>query len=137
MNGILPAPLSFGRVFVVLVCGLAATGLLGSEARAAGALDERVRQLATVETQRETLEQIRDAADPAFAGVLQALMEGALYRWSDRLMILLKTLFKISEIGMDLSRLEKDLGGSTPDHDDARNLVISLKFFNIGNDLLG
>ncbi len=50
-----------------------------------------IRDLATPQKQRETLERIRDRADPAFKGVLKALQDGALYRWKGRFLILDET----------------------------------------------
>ncbi|MDE0207416.1 MAG: hypothetical protein OXP66_15495, partial [Candidatus Tectomicrobia bacterium] len=43
--------------------------------------------LAAPDTQRATLERIRDLADPAFRELLQALKEGALYSWPQGLLI--------------------------------------------------
>jgi urea transport system permease protein len=47
----------------------------------------QLRALTAAETQRAALEQLRAAADPSLRGVLQALKEGALYTWRDRLLI--------------------------------------------------
>jgi urea transport system permease protein len=57
----------------------------------ASSLADYAAALATADTQRETLVQIRDLADPALKGVLLALKEGALYRWQDKLLVLDET----------------------------------------------
>jgi urea transport system permease protein len=53
----------------------------------AATLPLNARELATPATQRHTLEQLLEQADPALQGVLQALKEGALYRWQEQLLI--------------------------------------------------
>ena len=62
-------------------------GLLSNAALAADTSADYAQDLATSATQRATLEQIRDFADPAFRDVLQALKEGALYSWPQGLLI--------------------------------------------------
>lgn len=58
-------------------------------------VDTLARALATVEQQRQTLEHMRDRADPAFKALLTALKEGALYVWQGQLLILDETgIFK-------------------------------------------
>jgi urea transport system permease protein len=52
------------------------------------ALQELAGALASAEHQRQALEQLRDAADPAYREVLVALKEGALYTWQGRFLIL-------------------------------------------------
>src|ERR671923_1454402 len=54
----------------------------------AASLDAHATALATAEQQRQTLEQMRELADPAYKGLLIALKEGALYTWQGRLLIL-------------------------------------------------
>jgi urea transport system permease protein len=75
--------------FIVLLILLPSL-LLGSGTSGYAAVAEHTAQLkalTVVETQRAALEHLRDAADPSLRGVLQALKEGALYTWHDRLLI--------------------------------------------------
>src|SRR5262249_58801542 len=48
-----------------------------------------VLELTAPDQQREALMQIRDRADPAWKGVLQALKEGALYLWKGETLLIL------------------------------------------------
>src|SRR5262245_9557768 len=45
--------------------------------------------LTTPAKQRTVLFQLRDLADPALQGVLQALKEGVLYLWQDEILLIL------------------------------------------------
>jgi len=86
------------RPWPIFVGWLLFSGL--SFGRAGAAPPEAIiRDLATPKKQREALERIRDLADPAFRGVLQALQDGALYRWRGRFLIL------------DETGTSRDLGG--------------------------
>ena len=71
--------------FLLLVC--CTGGLLSNAAVAADTPADYAQDLVAPATQRATLERIRDLADPAFRGVLQALKEGALYSWPEGLLI--------------------------------------------------
>ena len=71
--------------FLLVVC--CAGGALPNASVAADTPADYAQDLATLATQRATLEQIRDLADPAFRGLLQALKEGALYSWSEGFLI--------------------------------------------------
>jgi urea transport system permease protein len=53
----------------------------------AASLEDYARRLATPAQQREALEQFGALADPALQGLLQALKEGALYSWQEKLLI--------------------------------------------------
>lgn len=75
------------RTFVLLLLWLAMGALIARGAGAASQADF-ASALATLRMQREALVQIRDLGDPAWKGILQALKEGALYKWKDRLLIL-------------------------------------------------
>ncbi len=88
------------KTCALLLCWLAIGASLAGGAVAAP-LEDYARALAVPATQRETLIQIRDLADPAWNGVLQALKEGALYSWKGQLLIL------------DESGTFKELGGKT------------------------
>jgi urea transport system permease protein len=67
----------------------------------AAALEADAAALASTDQQRQTLEQIRELADPSFKAVLIALKEGALYTWQGTLLIL------------DDSGVFKDLAGQS------------------------
>lgn len=71
--------------FLLVVC--CAGGALPNASVAADTPADYAQDLATLATQRATLEHIRDLADPAFRGLLQALKEGALYRWPEGFLI--------------------------------------------------
>ena len=71
--------------FLLVVC--CAGGALPNASVAADTPADYAQDLATLATQRATLEQIRDLADPAFRGLLQALKEGALYSWPEGFLI--------------------------------------------------
>ncbi len=75
------------RLLALLLVMCCAGGVLPNAGRAADTPADYARDLATPATQRATLEQIRDLADPAFSGLLQALKEGALYSWPEGLLI--------------------------------------------------
>lgn len=73
----------------VLLCGyvvLAALGVAVTDAAAPRAL---LMDLTVPEKQREALLQLRDLADPALKGVLQALKEDALYLWQGETLLIL------------------------------------------------
>jgi urea transport system permease protein len=70
----------------LLLCCLVVCLLAVGQAGAA-ALEDYARDLATPTQQRAALEQLVTLADPAVQGVLQALKEGALYRWQDKVLI--------------------------------------------------
>ena len=76
------------RGWKALACALALGGLLAVRAEAGSPAERWVEALGTPGTQRETLERIRDLADPAWKGILEALKEGALYRWQGTFYIL-------------------------------------------------
>ncbi|MBI3330006.1 MAG: urea ABC transporter permease subunit UrtB [Nitrospinae bacterium] len=86
------------RTCVLVLCWLAIGDSFAGRAVAAS-LEDFARALATPDTQGQALAHIRDLADPAWKGVLQALKEGALYSWKGQLLIL------------DESGTFKDLGG--------------------------
>ncbi|MEE9146424.1 MAG: urea ABC transporter permease subunit UrtB [Candidatus Tectomicrobia bacterium] len=50
-------------------------------------LKAQARDLATASTQRQALTRLRHLADPSVKGLLQALQQGALYRWQETLFI--------------------------------------------------
>jgi len=70
----------------LLLCCLAVSVLAVGRAGAAS-LEDYAQDLATPAQQRATLEQLVTLADPAAQGLLQALKEGALYRWQEKLLI--------------------------------------------------
>ena len=72
-------------LFLITVCWTA--GALCGAPAAAQTPADYAQDLAAPETQRATLERIRDLADPAFRELLQALKEGALYSWPEGLLI--------------------------------------------------
>jgi urea transport system permease protein len=75
------------RVLTFLLAICCASGTMSAMPVAAETPADHARDLAASATQRATLEQIRDLADPAFRGLLQALKEGALYSWPEGLLI--------------------------------------------------
>lgn len=74
------------RILTLLLLACCA-GALPNATVSADSPADYARDLATPATQRATLEQIRDLADPAFRDILQALKEGALYSWPQGLLI--------------------------------------------------
>ncbi|MGE3537103.1 MAG: urea ABC transporter permease subunit UrtB [Candidatus Tectimicrobiota bacterium] len=75
-----------------LLCLWACLLLLGLYAAGHSAAAESralMLELAQPSQQREALLRMRDLADPAFYGVLQALKEGALYLWKDNILLIL------------------------------------------------
>jgi urea transport system permease protein len=70
----------------LLLCCLAMSMFAIGQARAAS-LEDYAQDLATPVQQRAALEQLVTLADPAAQGLLQALKEGALYRWQEKLLI--------------------------------------------------
>lgn len=74
------------RILTLLLLACCA-GALPNATVSADAPADYARDLAAPATQRATLEQIRDLADPAFRDLLQALKEGALYSWPEGLLI--------------------------------------------------
>ena len=75
---------------LVLLCGWLAVGTLWGQALADAALPHAlIMDLATPAKQRAALVQLRDLADPALKGVLQALKEGALYLWQGETLLIL------------------------------------------------
>ncbi len=75
------------RILAFLLVLYCAGGLLPDATVAADTPADYAQDLVAPATQRATLERIRDLADPAFRGVLQALKEGALYSWPEGLLI--------------------------------------------------
>ena len=75
------------RVLSFLLAVCCAGGALSVAPVAAATPADYAQDLAAAATQRATLERIRDLADPAFRDLLQALKEGALYRWPEGLLI--------------------------------------------------
>jgi urea transport system permease protein len=73
--------------WVLLFLCLALGGLCARPTQAASVADY-VTALAAIDTQRETLVQVRDLADPALQTVLRALKDGALYRWQGKILLL-------------------------------------------------
>lgn len=75
------------RVLTFLLAVYWAGGIMSVVPVAAETPADYAQDLAAAATQRATLEQIRDLADPAFRDLLQALKEGALYSWPEGLLI--------------------------------------------------
>ena len=75
------------RILAFLLVLYCAGGLLPDATVAADTPADYAQDLVAPATQRATLERIRDLANPAFRGVLQALKEGALYSWPEGLLI--------------------------------------------------
>ena len=75
------------RILTLLLVVSGTLGALPNLAVAADTPADYAHDLAAPATQRSTLEQIRDLADPAFRDLLQALKEGALYSWPEGLLI--------------------------------------------------
>ncbi|MBI4641407.1 MAG: urea ABC transporter permease subunit UrtB [Candidatus Tectomicrobia bacterium] len=73
--------------WIFLLSCLALSGLFTGQA-GASSLEAYASNLATASKQHETLEQIRNLADPALKGLLQAIKEGALYSWQGKFLIL-------------------------------------------------
>src|SRR5436190_15874063 len=74
---------------LVLLCSWLALGALGARQTDAAPPHALVMDLATPARQRAALVQLRDLADPALQGVLQALKEGALYLWQGETLLIL------------------------------------------------
>jgi len=74
---------------LVLLCGCLAIGTLGVERTDAAAPHALVMDLVAPDKQREALMQMRNLAEPALQGVLQALKEGALYLWKGETLLIL------------------------------------------------
>src|SRR5215468_12775955 len=73
---------------VLLGCWLA-LGTVGAGLAEAAPPHALLMDLSTPAKQRAALLQLRDLADPALKGVLQALKEGALYLWQDETLLIL------------------------------------------------
>jgi urea transport system permease protein len=74
---------------LVLLCGWLVVGAAGVVPADAALPHPLVMDLATPARQRAALVQLRDLADPALQGVLQALKEGALYLWQGETLLIL------------------------------------------------
>lgn len=74
---------------LVLLCGCLALAALSVGSADAAVPQALIMDLATPDKQRETLIQLRDLADPALKGVLQALKEDALYLWKAETLLIL------------------------------------------------
>src|SRR6266849_6054752 len=73
---------------VLLGCWLA-LGTVGAGLAEAALPYALIMDLTTPAKQRTALLQLRDLADPALKGVLQALKEGALYLWKEETLLIL------------------------------------------------
>src|SRR5262245_26405101 len=73
---------------VFLGCWLA-LGTVGARLAEAAPPHALLMELTTPAKQRPALLQLRDLADPALQGVLQALKEGALYLWKEETLLIL------------------------------------------------
>src|SRR5919199_6884155 len=73
----------------ILLCSCLAIGALSVRPAAAALPQALVLELTAPDQQREALMQLRDRADPALQGVLQALKEGALYLWKGETLLIL------------------------------------------------
>src|SRR5437867_5588430 len=73
---------------VLLGCWLA-LGTVGTRLAEAALPHALIMDLTTPAKQRTALLQLRDLADPALQGVLQALKEGALYLWKEETLLIL------------------------------------------------
>jgi urea transport system permease protein len=71
----------------VLLVGCLALGACAASHALAAVLATDISDLATPATQRIALERMLQQVDPAWRNVLQALKEGALYRWQDTLLV--------------------------------------------------
>ena len=74
---------------LVLLCCWLALGTFGAGLTEAAPPHALIMDLTTPARQRAALLQLRDLADPALKGVLQALKEGALYLWKDETLLIL------------------------------------------------
>ena len=92
---------------LVLLCGWLAVGASGGAVADAALPHPLVMDLATPARQRAALVQLRDLADPALKGVLQALKEGALYLWQG------ETLLILTDAGTLIDLADKPLLDST------------------------
>ena len=85
---------------LIFLCGWLVVSGLGVRQTDAAPPHALVMDLATPARQRAALVQLRDLADPALRGVLQALKEGALYRWQEETLLILNdagTLVDLNE----------------------------------------
>ena len=92
---------------LVLLCGWLAVGASGGALADAALPHPLIMDLATPARQRAALVQLRDLADPALKGVLQALKEGALYLWQG------ETLLILNDAGTLIDLADKPLLDST------------------------
>src|SRR5438132_7074595 len=74
---------------LVLLCIWLALGIIDAALVDAAPLHPLIMDLATPAKQRAALLQLRDLADPALQGVLQALKEEALYLWKEETLLIL------------------------------------------------
>ena len=74
---------------LVLLCSCLGLGVLGVGLTDAAVPHALLMDLAAPDKQREALIQLRDLADPALKGVLQALKEEALYLWKGETLLIL------------------------------------------------
>src|SRR5919198_4103039 len=74
---------------LVLLCSWLTLSAFGVSLAEAAPPHPLIMDLATPAKQRAALLQLRDLADPALKGVLQALKEGALYLWKEETLLIL------------------------------------------------
>src|SRR5215470_18223680 len=74
---------------LVFLCCWLALGTIGPGLAEAAPPHDLLMDLTTPARQRTALLQLRDLADPALKGVLQALKEGALYLWKEETLLIL------------------------------------------------
>jgi len=89
--------------YLIFLCGWLTVGVLGVRQTHAAPPHALTMDLATPARQRAALVQLRDLADPALQGVLQALKEGALYLWKE------ETLFILNDAGTLIDLDDKPL----------------------------
>ena len=82
---------------VLLGCCLA-LGTVGAGLADAALPHALIMDLTTPARQRTALLQLRDLADPALQGVLQALKEGALYLWKEETLLILNDTGTLSDL---------------------------------------
>jgi urea transport system permease protein len=92
---------------LILLCGWLTVGALSVTLADAALPHMLIMDLATPAKQRAALVQLRDLADPALKGVLQALKEGALYLWQG------ETLLILNDAGTLIDLADKPLLDST------------------------
>ena len=92
---------------LVLLCGWLAVSACSVTLADAALPHTLIMDLATPAKQRAALVQLRDLADPALQGVLQALKEGALYLWQG------ETLLILNDAGTLIDLADKPLLDST------------------------